>query len=62
MHRHTWKIRDKSEQPSMAEIAATVGQQITSGRAHSYQLAPVYRRDVIVSYHCDCGAEKVERV
>lgn len=57
MHFHTWKIKKQETQESGYDQLRRGG-HVRRVRGDT----DVFRRDVIVTYECACGAEKVERV
>lgn len=60
MHRHVWKIESRVTHQSAWEQMNAGGrvEKLNSGR--NAQL--LFVQPVIVTYVCECGAQKVERV
>ena len=57
--RHRWTVLSKTPLPSPLEQAARVGMELNLRARH---IAEITRSDILVTYHCTCGAQKVERI
>lgn len=57
MHRHVWKIESQVTQPSAWE-QTNIERPVGNFKA----TAGMFVKPVIVTYVCECGAQKVERV
>jgi len=59
-HRHKWVVVSKEEQPSSWDAMVDAGMKKFNAGWES--MSELTRKEIIVQYRCECGAEKVRRV
>lgn len=61
-HLHKWYSVSTTEQPAPIEVFMNAGEKMGVSGLKPVEIEVLSRRPVIVTYDCECGATKVERI